>query len=331
MPVFTRFVGTLVLTLTFMLAVAQAGDAALIRIGTDPWIANYPANVAATKGFWKEQGLEVKIITYETDSERANATKSGKVHCGISMLGSALSWIQEGLPVTVLAETDWSHGGDKFIITKGIEAKALAGKRIGIYVDDTAVCYFLAQALAKHGLTLAQVELVEMEPDAMTKQFLAGKLPAIVNYDPAASNAVAGGGVQVASTADFPGVMPEGLVANRERWSELSQDQQTKLLRGWVKAVTWSKDPANWQELCTIIRTQTYAGAAEGPKDEAAVKELLAGVLVHDAKTMAKRNQDDLRNWLTEVKGFLKQNKRLKEDFDPAAIFDPAPIAAASR
>jgi hypothetical protein len=95
------------LLLACALASLAAGEAP-IKLGTDAWIANYPADVAASKGFWKAEGVAVELVHFDTDSERANATSSGVVDLGLSMIGSAISWQLDGKPVTIVAEMERS-------------------------------------------------------------------------------------------------------------------------------------------------------------------------------------------------------------------------------
>lgn len=306
-------------------SLAHAGDA-VIKLGIDSWAANYPANVAESKGFWKAEGVQVEIVHYDTDTERARAISGGIVHLGNSMLGSAVTWHLEGTPMRILAETDWSHGGDKVIAGKGVEVAALAGKQIGVYSADIAVAFFLSKVLASKGVDIAAVELAELEPEALTQQLLAGNLPLIANYDPQADLAVKGGGRLVATTADFAGVMPEGLVGRADKLGEIPAEQLAKFMRGWAKAVTWSQDPAHFAELSTIVRTQTVTGD-DAPKTDADVRELLAGVRVHDAKALVERNREGLPVWLREVNLFLVATKR--KGLDPGALVDPGFIASA--
>jgi NitT/TauT family transport system substrate-binding protein len=299
-----------------------------IRVATDDWVANYPLNVAQDKGFFAAEGLQVELISYESDNDRTTATRTGKVHFGTSMLGSAITWRLAGDPIIILAETDWSHGGDRFITAPGIDPKALAGKRVGVYQDDVAVGFFLHKALAVHGLSVAQAELVELEPDPLTAQLIAGKLPAIVNYDPAASAAVAGGGTLRATTADFPGVMPEGLVGHRDRLRELGADRLTRFMRAWVRAVAWAGDPANRAEFGTILRTKTLAGPDQ-PTDDAAALASLSGVRVHDSATLAERNRTGLPAWLAEVEAYLAV-RGIPTKLPPAELIDTAGVLAAT-
>lgn len=314
----------------FFLALSLQG-AEKIYLGTTNWAPNILADIADIKGFWKAEGIDVEVTAFEQDSEMANAMKAGKLHMALGMLGSAITWNGEGITTCVVAESDWSHGGDKFILKKGAKMEDLKGALVGAYAEDAAVIYFINKVLSKNNLSLSDIELAELEPEPMTQQLIAGKLVAISSYDPAAANAVSAGGVLIATTADFPGCMPEGLIGNRSLIEKLPEGVMVKFLRGWIKASAWSHDPANWSEFCVIMKTKTYALAAEKPADEAAVKELMEGIRLHDPKTLAERNNEPVTAWLTDIHEFLKKNNRLKTEYDPKEFFNPSYMKEASR
>jgi NitT/TauT family transport system substrate-binding protein len=316
------------LSLVLLAGAAWAGDGPDLRLAINPWIANAPASVADSKGFWKAEGLNVEVINYDTDSEMVNAMKGGKVHICMSMLGSALSWAMDKDPVVIVAETDWSNGGDKFILKKGTAPAALKGQPVGVYSDDVAVAFFVGKCLGKSGLKISDVELLEMDVEPLTAQYIAGKLLAVSTYDPQAGKVVEAGGQVVATTADFPGCMPEGMIGNKDTLAKLPPGTLVKFLRGWAKAATWALDPANATEYAQIVCTQTYSGP-DAPKDAAAVKELMAGVRLHDLTALRQHNATTLPAWLAEVKQFLADNKRLKSDIDLGALYDPKPAQAA--
>jgi NitT/TauT family transport system substrate-binding protein len=307
---------------------AWAGDVPDIRLAINPWIADAPANVADTKGFWKAEGLTVEVVNYDTDSEMVNAMKGGKVHLCLTMLGSAFSWAMDKDPVVIVAETDWSNGGDKFIIKKGTDLAKLRGQPVGVYSDDASVAFFVSKCLGKKGLKISDVELLELDAEPLTAQYVAGKLLAVSTYEPQASKVVEAGGEIVATTADFPGCMPEGLVGNKDALAKLPPGALVKFLRGWAKAATWSIDPANAAEYAKIVCTQTYSGP-DAPKDAAAVKELMAGVRLHDLAALREQNIKSLPVWLIEVKKFLADNNRLKGELDLGALYDPKAAQAA--
>ena len=58
----------------------------------------------------------------------------------------------------------------------------------------------------RDGLNLDEVTLVDRSGDAALADFTAGRVDAILMWEPYGSQAKAAGGVQIFSTADFPGL-----------------------------------------------------------------------------------------------------------------------------
>ncbi len=54
----------------------------------------------------------------------------------------------DGVPLTLVCETDWSHGGDKILIKKDTDLSEIKGKTIGVYLNMPSVTFFLNQYLA---------------------------------------------------------------------------------------------------------------------------------------------------------------------------------------
>ena len=85
-------------------------------------------------------------------------------------------------------------------------------KRLGVYMNNLAVSQFLNAYLTSRGLVGADYTLVEVaDGPKMQEMFGEGKLRAVVTCEPDAGDMVEKHqGKVVATTADFPGVMPEG-------------------------------------------------------------------------------------------------------------------------
>ena len=311
--------------LLLLLSTSSMVAARTYKIGVTGWMGWSPVHVAAAKGFWQEQGIDVKVFNFGGNTEIDRALTKQLLDIGFEMLGTAVGLYQEGVPITILCETNWSHGGDKIIVKAGATPAQLSQKPIGVYLDQPSVTYFLHQYLSSVGLKLADVRLVQMEPPVLADKFIDGLFNAIINYDPDAIRAVnAGQGQVVATSATYPGSIPEGMIALRDVAQAIPPADLVKIFTGWIKAVAWSQDPANWTEYMEILNTQTFQGSP--PFSEAELREMLAAVRIHDVPTLLARNQNDggLFLYLQEVNAFLQANKLLRKDFTPTELFDNA-------
>ena len=297
---------------------ADTAMAKPLKIGTVAWAGFSPLNVAEAKGFWKEQGLEVEVTIFGSNQEVNGALEAGRLDLALDMIGSWVGLYQTGVPLVIVGETDWSNGGDKIIAKKGYDFTKIKGQRVGVYLDQPSVTYFLDRFLKDHQLNLADVDAVELEPQAMSDNFIAGRLSLIVNYDPQALRAEKdGGGIVAATSATYPGVIPEGFAALATNWANISAADKALLWKGWLKAVAWAKDPANWTEYQHILNELTYPNDPDFSTVD--LKSMVDAVSIHTPATLAERNRPGgaLAGYLEQLHSFLKSRGRLTKDYTP--------------
>lgn len=305
------------------LAGASVLPAQTYKISTDPWIAWTPVHVAAQKGFWKKHGVDVEVVSF-SGGDSVAAFKAGKVDFGLVMAGTAVGiQVDEGIDVTVIAEIDWSHGGDKILVKKGASLPALKRQRIGIYEDSPAVHMFLAAKLQQLGLAEADFEIVVLEDlESMTSQFAAGRIAAAVTYEPYAQQATEKGLCEVvATTADFPGVMPEVIAVRRDRLAKIPPAHVAAVLQGWLEAVEWCRDP---QHAAEFTRLCVEVAFADEKVDPAEIPGMLQNVRIHGREELRARNlgKDGIRKFLADCVRFAVQKSGRNLVVDPVRMLD---------
>ncbi len=291
------------------------------KIGMIHWIGYSPLNVADVKGFWK--GIDVEVVNFGNNRELNIALHKKQIHIALDMMGSWIGMHVRGVPLTIIGETEWSHGGDKIIVRKGFDPSGLKGNPVGVYLNKPSVTYFLDQYFRSNSLKLSDVRLIEVEPETMSDKFIKGQFALIVNYDPQALRAEReGNGVIAATSADYPGCIPDGFVARTDVLRTIPEESLAKFFEGWVKAVKWSKDEANWNEYRKILNEKTFEG--EKPYSDKDLRGMLASVRIHNAKRQLERNRDGggLISYLVKLKAFLKANGKLGRGYQPESVFD---------
>jgi len=299
------------------------------KIATVAWIGWSPLHVCQEKGFWREQNVSVEVLNYDDPIIILEAIKAGRIDFAMDMAGSLAGIYMNGTPVVALAETDWSHGGDKIIIKRGQTLRQHVGKPLGVFLDLPSCHFFLGSYLKTRNLKLSDFRIVELGPDDMTQQFIANRLPVIVNYDPWALQAIdAGDGVVLADSSDYEGCIPECFWGYRTHVRNVPDEDIKKILRGWIKAVRWVHDPKHWEAYKGILNKRTFAG--HRPYSDAALKQIFASVKIHNPKVLLQRNRDHggFHQYLEKLRIFLKENGLLKKDFSPEDIFDNRYIMA---
>ena len=172
--------------LIFSIFMIGSAEARPYRIGMIHWIAYSPLNVADVKGLWKDQGVEVEVINFGSNQELNSTLEHKRIDIACDMMGSWVGMYMEGVPLKIVCETDWSHGGDKIIARKGLKAEDLKGRTIGVYLNQPSVTFFLYQYLKQIDSSFGDIETVELEPEVLADNFIAGRFDVIVNYDPQA-------------------------------------------------------------------------------------------------------------------------------------------------
>ncbi len=88
------------------------------KLATVNWVGWSPANVADVKGFWKKEGVNVKVFVMPTIKKRDYFFENGLSDLTYFMLGESVRFYMDGVHIKVLSELNWSHGGDKIVIKK---------------------------------------------------------------------------------------------------------------------------------------------------------------------------------------------------------------------
>ncbi|HVU34951.1 MAG TPA: hypothetical protein VHE61_16070 [Opitutaceae bacterium] len=77
--------------------------------------------------------MQIQLRGHQTSQEVIAALKDGEVDIGYDMLAT---WVEVGLngaPITVVAETDWSNGGDKLLSRNGLTLAREKGHPVAVY------------------------------------------------------------------------------------------------------------------------------------------------------------------------------------------------------
>ncbi len=314
------------LLLMAVVAVVQA-ESREYTIGMSPWIAWAPMHVAESRAIWERLGVRVRVVNHLGEQEHIAAVAGGRVDLTMEMIGSVVGLVQDGTPMTILAELDWSHGGDKVIARSDV---ALArGATIGIYRNDPALLMFLSEMAKSRDLSLADFKLAEYDCDALVAQFVAGRLHAIAIYDPHTIGAIRdGGGIAIASTANFVGCMPEGLAGRRDLVAAIPREDLVRIELGWLLACRWCGDAANWSDYARIVNQRTFDGAEYGDDE---LRAMQAVVRIHDVATLRARHAADggLVAFIGECERLLRDNQRLVRPMVATELIDTSALVEA--
>ena len=191
-------------------APAQAQETK-VNIGISGWTGFAPLTLAKEAGLFKKHGLDVSIKKIP-QKDRHLAIASGDIQCAATTVETWVVWNANGVATTQIFQLDKSFGADGMVVKPGItKISDLKGKTVAADAPGTAPYFTLAWMLSKNGLSLKDVNIVNLEPQAAANAMIAGtaNLDAAMTYEPflSAVRAKPEAGRIIATTLDYPMVM----------------------------------------------------------------------------------------------------------------------------
>jgi len=236
----------------FALSACSEAPSDPLRLGINPWPGYGALFLAANKGFFAEEGLDIELVELSSLSDVRRAFERGQVDGMASSLVEVLESARHSdrKPVIALI-TDYSNGADVVLAREGVgDIASLKGQRIGLEAG-TLNQFILARALAKGGLALDDVQIVNMPQLAMAEAVSRQEVDAVVSYPPISTDIARGGLVsEIFSSKDIPGEVADVVSFEREIAAEHSADIDA-FVRAWGRAVSFSNE--NPQEAHEII------------------------------------------------------------------------------
>ena len=320
------------LFLFLLLVLVASAETPTYKVGMVAWIGWSSLNVAQQQGFWKDEGLNVEVIIFDRPSKMHEAFESDQIQLCMEFVGTVVSWYMQGKDVKLIAETGWSHGGDKIILKKGEHFSRMRGEVIGTFIDSPAVIYFLSLYLKSLHMKPTDFRIRQMEPDDLLLNFIDGNLKAMINYDPHTIRAVKeGNGYVVANSSKFPGCLPDGVVMKTSTLNAMPKEDLINFFRGWVMAVRWLQDPGHKKPYGKLVNEITFH-REQRVYNHAAINALLGSTKMHKAKTLMVRNRKGggVEKYLMDLQRFLEENGRLKKRYGVGDVFDGRAVLAAA-
>jgi len=196
--------------LVSFLSIAHAQETK-VAIGISGWTGFAPLTLAKEAGLFKKHGLDVSIKKIP-QKDRHLAIASGDIQCAATTVETWIVWNANGVATTQIFQLDKSYGADGMVVKPGIAKIAdLKGKTVAASAPGTAPYFTLAWMLKKNGLSVKDVKVVNLEPQAAANAMIAGTagIDAAMTYEPylGAVRAKPEAGKIIATTLDYPMVM----------------------------------------------------------------------------------------------------------------------------
>lgn len=262
-------------------------------VGYQPTALYLPHFIAAERGFFKEQGLDVQLQEFQSANEMAQAFVAGHINAtGMSSITvlAQLEASRPGLFKMYLFETlTRKHHPDFLIVRKGSGIKSLAdlkGKKLGVHPGTTMRTY-ARMILSRYLNPDSDVTIIELSPAIQVQAIAAGQVDALLGLEPMPTIAVNKGLAEVLVAGPLARYVHEPLLAGSGIISTHFLKRNPDIVKRFIKALEKSLDfiQKNPKEARLYLTKYTplEASIAEKvhlvewiPPDEVDVKDLKA-------------------------------------------------------
>jgi NitT/TauT family transport system substrate-binding protein len=221
---------------------AKATKTSKITLGFSAWPGWFPWQVAKERGLFSKNGIDVELKYFDNYTDSLNALATGSIDANSQTLNDTLASVSGGAKQTIVLVNDNSTGNDKIIGRSGITSIAdLKGKKVAVE-QGTVDHYLLLLALEQAGLTQKDIDLQPLATDAAAAAFAAGQVDAVGAFAPFTTKALERAGSRaIATSAEFPGAIPDHLVVSPSLVKDRPDDVQA-LVNTWFDTLKWIKD-----------------------------------------------------------------------------------------
>ncbi|HYP64323.1 MAG TPA: ABC transporter substrate-binding protein [Acidocella sp.] len=187
-----------------------------INLGIVPWIGYGPIYVAAAKGYFAAQGLDVNMVNFDDPAAIPPAVYSGQVNAGTETYDQVIGTNAKGWHMKVVMPIDYSAGADAMVSTDDITSVSqLKGLKVA-YAALTPSDFLLGYALKQVGLSKDDITSVNVPAEGVPGVMAGGSTKAGVTYEPSVTGIVkAEGGNKfhvLFSSKQAPGLITDVLV-----------------------------------------------------------------------------------------------------------------------
>ena len=227
-----------------------------LTIGLMPDTDSIPFIIAAERGYFAEEGVEVDLVSFKSAMERDAALQSGNLDGAVSDLLAVIFARSGGFSVHATSYTDGNYnliaGNDSGIASVG----DLRGKEIAVS-RNTIIEYVTDEILAANGMREQDIAKIVIPQIPVRLEMLqSGNLSAAVLPEPMASIAAASGGRYITGSGDLsinPGVIVFTDVALQDKEKSIHA-----MYRSYDKAIQYLNDAPRTDYIDFVIERSGF-------------------------------------------------------------------------
>jgi len=237
--VLRRLAGALVL---LALVISAPQVRAEIKVGYSDWPGWVAWAIAEQQGFFKKHGASVKLIWFPNYTDSISALSAGQLDANCQTWSDTMAPLAKGLPLKVVLVNDNSAGNDAVMAGPNVKGfKDLKGRTVAL--EEFSVSHFLmATALTKYGMTVKDVNIVNLTAGDAAAAFIAGRVDAAAVWNPWINQIEQSGkGVALFTSKDIPGLIPDLLVV-QEKSLKANRKEYVAMARAWFDTLKFMRD-----------------------------------------------------------------------------------------
>ena len=232
--------------------------AAEVKVGVSDWPGWVAWYVAEQKGFFKKNGADVKLVWFANYTDSIGTLSSRQFDANSQTWSDTLGPLAKGLPLKAILVNDNSAGNDALMVGPKITSFAqLKGKKVAL--EQFSISHFvLATALAKNGMKMDDVKIVNLSAGDADAAFISGKVDAAVLWNPWVNQIEKSGkGKALFTSKDMPGLVPDLLVA-QDKAIQTKRKELVGMIKAWFETEKFIREqPAEAAKIMAKVVSMT--------------------------------------------------------------------------
>ena len=203
------------------------------------WGALWAVATGIEKGYFAEEGLELNLVQFDAGPAEIAAMEQGSID--IAYIGKGAHKLCPNGTADILLLQHMGDG-DSIIGLNGItKLEELKGKKVG-YAAGTSSESILLAALESVGLTMDDIEAMNMNASNLTSAAMAGTIDAVAAWAPMSLTILSQveGAVDICSNVDFPSMVTPGSWVVNPNWVKDHEDLAMRFVRAMYKAMDYA-------------------------------------------------------------------------------------------
>lgn len=264
-----------------------------VKIGVQPWLGYGPWWIAEEMGYFEKHGLEGTIVNFTWDADMIAGLASGKLDVIAAGTNALIATHNKDVGLQAFLILDAAYAADAILAPRSVKSmKDIKGQKVAFEAGATSDL-LINYALKANGMTIADIEPVNMAASDAGLALVAGRVGIAVTYEPYISAVLKQGEDNhvIYTAAEKPGLISDVAVATEAYINDNPETIQA-LAKVWDNAVTYLKE--NPEKGGKII-----ADAVHSPMDE--FKIAMEGVHVYDLADNKKMFGGEFQQAMTMI------------------------------